>query len=170
MGNMQINKFEIVDMPGMNTVAFLIEKEIDTDEGVVFGLQKLDYVDREEQGEIRKEFSVLSNEDFNDIVLLTLTDTKVLLSTGELSKTGFIAKDNDIKLSYGSIFNTEGVEYKEFVYTSNMKRRFSIIDTTTGEEVKPMLFLDETTNEIKGKCKLLPLRPYVVIEVKMMED
>ena len=47
-----------------------------------------------------------------------------------------------------------------------MKRRFAIIDTITCEEVKPTLHIDEVTKEVKGMCKLLPLRPYVVLEIK----
>lgn len=170
MEHIQMNKFEIVDMPGMNTVAFLITREDSLNEDIGVSLQKLDHLDREEEGKIRKEFNVIADDEFQKIVLLTLTHTKAIISTGELSKSGFVAKDNGVTLSYGSIFSAEGVEYKEFVYTSNMTRRFSIIDTTTGEEVKPVLFMDETTKEIKGKCKLLPLRAYVVLEVKIMEE
>ena len=29
-----------------------------------------------------------------------------------------------------------------------------------------VLYFDEETNQVKGKCKLLPLRPYVVLEIK----
>ena len=47
-----------------------------------------------------------------------------------------------------------------------MKRRFAIIDTITCEEVKPTIHIDELTKEVKGMCKLLPLRPYVVLEIK----
>jgi hypothetical protein len=165
-----MNKFEIVDMPGMNTLAFLVEKDDSLSGDMGLSLQKLEHLDREQEGKMRKEFNVISDDDIQEIVLVTLTNTKAIISTGELSDEGFVAKDNGIKLSYGSIFSADGIEYKEFVYTPNMKRRFSIIDTTTGEEVKPMLFMDETTKEVKRKCKLLPLRPYVVIEVKIVEE
>lgn len=170
MEHVQMNKFEIVDMPGMNTLAFLVEKDDSLSGDMGLSLQKLEHLDREEEGKMRKEFNVISDDDIQEIVLVTLTNTKAIISTGELSDEGFVAKDNGIKLSYGSIFSADGIEYKEFVYTPNMKRRFSIIDTTTGDEVKPMLFMDETTKEVKGKCKLLPLRPYVVIEVKIVEE
>lgn len=167
MNHLQMNSFEIVDLPGMNTIAFLVEKE-EALGNMGLSLQKLQHIDRQEEGKLKKEFNVIPDDDgVQDIVLLTLTANKAIVSTGELSSNGFIAREDSIKLSYGSIFNEEGVEYKEFTYTPNMKRRFSIIDTTTGEEVKPMLYRDQTTNEVKGKCKILPHRPYVVLEVRM---
>lgn len=167
MGHIQTNSFEIVDLPGMNTLAFLVEKE-EALGNMGLSLQKLEHIDREEAGKIKKEFNVIpDNDDAQDIVLLTLTNNKAIVSTGELSSEGFVAREDSIRLSYGSIFHEEGVAYKEFAYTPNMKRRFTIVDTTTGDEVKPMLYRDTTTNEIKGKCKILPQRPYVVLEVKM---
>ena len=51
-----------------------------------------------------------------------------------------------------------------------MKRRFAIIDTTTCEEVKPVLYIDEVTGEIKGKCKLLPLRLILFAELLFFES
>ena len=60
-----------------------------------------------------------------------------------------------------------GVNNEE--YTPDMKRHFSIIDTETGEEVKPVLYTDEITGKVKGKCKILPHRPYIVLELKFEE-
>ena len=97
-------------------------------------------------------------QDKHMVVLLTLTKSKAILSTGEITEDGFMSRDNAVPLSYGTVFNQDGVEYKEFSYTPNMKRQFAIIDTSTGEEVKPTLYVDNITNEVKGKCKLLPLR------------
>lgn len=167
MGHIQTNSFEIVDLPGMNTLAFLVEKEEALGNRGI-NLQRLEHIDKEEAGKIKKEFNVIPDDESpQNIVLLTLTSKKAIVSTGELSSSGFVARDDSIKLSYGSIFNEEGIAYKEFSYTPNMNRRFTIVDTTTGDEVKPMLYRDNATNEIKGRCKILPLRPYVVLEVSM---
>ena len=84
MENVQMNKFEIVDMPGMHTMAFLVE-EIESEFGnseMYYALQKLDYTNKENNGKITKEFSVIPDYDgMQDIVLLTLTKTKAILST-----------------------------------------------------------------------------------------
>lgn len=166
---LQMNKFEVVDMPGMVTIAFVVEKnEEEYAKGrSLLSLQKIECIDTQIEGKMKKTFSVLkTDEDPQLIVLLTLTNSKAILSTGELSASGFKTTEANVPLSYGSIYNQTGVEYKEVEYTPDMKRHFSIIDTETGEEVKPVLYSDEITGEVKGKCKILPHRPYIVLELK----
>ena len=36
----------------------------------------------------------------------------------------------------------------------------------TGEEIKPILYYDSTTNQVKGKCKLKPNKSYLAFEIK----
>lgn len=168
---LQMNKFEVLDMPGMNTLAFLIEKDYDAyAQGyALLSLEMLRSVEVRENGQIKKVFNVLVENDdtVDDIVLLTLTDKKAFLSTGVLDSNGFRTEETNIPLSYGSIYNIEGIEYKEVSYTPDMKRNFSIIDSQTGEEVKPSLYKDPMTGEIKGRCKIMPNRPYIILEVRL---
>lgn len=164
MEYIQTNKFEITDIPGMNTLAFLIEE--DNSASIPFySLQKLESTNLQSDGKISKEFSVIDDGKSQDIVLLTLANKKAILSAGVLSNKGFKPSEVSENINYGSIFNMDGVEYKEFNYTPNMKRRFTIVDTATCEEVTPTLYLDEVTREVKGRCKILPLRTYVVLEI-----
>lgn len=169
MIDIQMNKFEVIDAPGMRTLAFLVEEsksEIVNGE-TYYSLQKLDSISVERDGKLVKEFSVIPDSDGkHDIVLLTLTTNKVIISTGLLDNKGFTPTEDKLSLSYGSLYNDTKVEYKEFSYTPNMKRRFVIIDTVTCEEVKPVVHIDEITKELKGVCKLLPLRAYIVLEIK----
>lgn len=168
----QMNKFEVVDMPGMNTVAFLVEKNESSYEkgGALLSLQKIECLDIQENGKIKKTFNVIKeNEEPQLIVLLTLTNSKAILSTGELTQNGFNTVETNVPLNYGTIYNQDGVEYKEVEYTPDMKRHFSIIDTQTGEEIRPVLYSDNITGEIKGRCKLLPQKPYIVLELKFEE-
>lgn len=166
----QMNKLELYDMPGMNTLAFIVEEnDAEYKKGNAFlSLQKLDCSESSEDGRIKKTFNIIAgNKEEQLIVLLTLTKSKAILSTGSLTKDGFTAVEKDIPLNYGTIYNQEGVEYKEVNYTPDFKRLFSIIDTQTGEEVRPILYRDKDTNTIKGKCKILPSRPYIVLELKL---
>lgn len=168
----QMNKFEVIDMPGMNTIAFLVEKDENEYEkgNALLSLQKIECIDTQEEGKIKKTFNVIRTDDEGQlIVLLTLTNSKAILSTGELTQDGFRATESNVPLSYGSIYNQDGVEYKEVEYTPSMKRHFSIIDTQTGEEVKPVLYTDSITGKIKGKCKILPQKPYIVLELRYEE-
>lgn len=169
----QMNKFEVIDMPGMTTLAFVVEKnEEEYKRGnALLSLQKIECIDTQIDGKIKKTFSVVKTDDNPQlIVLLTLTNSKAILSTGELTSEGFKITEANVPLSYGSIYNQTGVEYKEVEYTPDMKRHFSIIDTQTGEEVRPVLYTDEITGKIKGRCKILPNRPYIVLELRFEED
>lgn len=168
----QMNKFEVIDMPGMNTVAFVVEENIEEyKKGNAFlSLQKIEYLEVEEEGKIKKVFNVIADKDKKLIILLTLTKSKAILSTGELTSEGFKAVERNVPLNYGTIYNQEGVEYKEIPYTPDLKRHFSIIDSETGDEIRPTLYVDETTKTIKGRCKILPNRPYIVLELKFEEE
>ena len=169
MESILMNKFEIIDMPGMNTLAFLVEENSsELLRGTTYySLQKLEHVSKEMDGKTMKEFSVLNDSaGIQDIILLTLTRSKAILSTAVLDGRGLTATEDRLPLSYGSLYDDSNIQYKEFIYTPNLKRRFAIIDTTNCEEVKPILYRDEITGEVKGKCKLLPLRPYVVLEIR----
>lgn len=165
----KMNKFEVIDMPGMNTLAFVVEKnEQEFKKGNAFlSLQKIEAVISEQEGKLKKTFNVIcAGEEEQLVVLLTLTKSKAILSTGELTKNGFKSTESNIPLSYGTIFNQDGIEYKEVDYNPDMKRHFCIIDTQTGDEVKPLIFMDPISNTIKGSCKILPHRAYIVLELK----
>ena len=69
-------------------------------------------------------------------------------------------------VKFDTIYSEKESVYKEFDYTPNLKRPISIIDPETTEEVKPIVYLDEKTNEIKGKCKLKPYKSYFAFEVR----
>lgn len=167
------NKFEIMDMPGMNTVAFVVNKdERNLENGnAVLSLQKIESINTDVDGQSKKIFNVLkeTDDEKNLVVLLTLTSSKAILSTGELSSQGFNVIESNVPLKYASIYNQDDVEYKEVEYTSNLKRNFAIIDTQTGDEVKPSVYVDEETGNVKGRCKIVPNKPYVVLELGFEE-
>ena len=65
-----------------------------------------------------------------------------------------------------SLYAETETEYKDFRYTPNLKRPICIIDPETTEEIKPILYFDEKTNEVKGKCKLKPYKSYFAFEIR----
>ena len=67
---------------------------------------------------------------------------------------------------FTTLYSEDEKEYKEFSYTPNLKRAISIIDPETTEEIKPTLYFDENTNEVKGKCKLKPYKSYFAFEIR----
>lgn len=71
-----------------------------------------------------------------------------------------------IPFKFDTLYTETPGEYKEFNYTPNLKRAISIIDPETTEEIKPVLYFDEKTNEVKGKCKLKPYKSYFAFEIR----
>ena len=88
-----------------------------------------------------------------------------------------ILEENRVKISkkpmpikFDTLYSEKETVYKEFKYTPNLKRPISIIDPETTEEVKPILYFDEDTNEVKGKCKLQPYKSYFAFEIRDKKD
>lgn len=73
-------------------------------------------------------------------------------------------------LKCNSIYSEYATEIKDFKYTPNLKRPICVIDPETTEEIKPVLYFDEKTNEIKGKCKLKPNKSYFAFEIRDKKD
>ena len=63
-------------------------------------------------------------------------------------------------------FGQQETEYKDVRYTPNFQRPITIIDPETTEEVKPVVYFDKDTNEVRGKCKLKPYKSYFAFEVR----
>ena len=84
-----------------------------------------------------------------------------------------ILQGNEVKITkrpmpfkYNKLYSEEPTELKEVQYTPNLKRAITIIDPETAEEIKPTLYFDERTNEVKGKCKLKPYKSYFAFEIR----
>ena len=67
---------------------------------------------------------------------------------------------------FDTLYSETETELKDFKYTPNLKRAITIIDPETTEEVKPVLYFDEETNEVKGKCKLKPYKSYFAFQIR----
>lgn len=167
MENIGVNKFEVVDLPGMKTIAFVADRNVESTGISTFSLEKIEHNVYEEAGSVKKVFSVINNNKDEErfIVLLTLADNKAYLNTGVLSADGFQKSNEILPITYGTLYNQDAVEYKEYVYNVNLKRPFTIIDTQSCEEIKPTLFVEPMTNLLKGRYKLLPYRAYIVLEL-----
>lgn len=73
---LKTNKFEVMDMPGMNTVAFLVNKDEEAEKRgeALLSLQKIEPAKTEVDGQLRKTFSVLKeSDDEKELVVLLNT-------------------------------------------------------------------------------------------------
>ena len=69
-------------------------------------------------------------------------------------------------VKFDTLYSETAMELKDFKYTPNLKRPITIIDPETTEEVKPMIYLDKSTNEARGRCKLKPNKSYFSFEIR----
>ena len=107
-----------------------------------------------------------SKQDEASLIQVNYPHVKVIRSERNL---GFAGGNNlgikEAKGKYIFLVNNDTV-FKDFTYTPSLQRSISIIDPETTEEIKPTLYYDEETNEVKGKCKLKPYKSYFAFEIR----
>ena len=169
METFQGKHFSITDPKDVNTVIYRInrtEKEHAKD-SPKYTIERLDYME-ELNGELkRKTFFVEEpSEDGEQLVILSFGKDKVVVNTGIMEEDRLRISKKPIPVKFNTLYSEKGTVYKEFKYTPNLKRPISIIDPETTEEIKPIVYLDEKTNEVKGKCKLKPYKSYFAFEIR----
>ena len=102
-------------------------------------------------------------------MFLSFGKEKVVVNTGVLEDDKVKISKKPMPIKFDTLYSENEV-YKEFQYTPNLKRPISIIDPETTEEVKPVLYMDKETNEVKGKCKLKPYKSYFAFEIRDKKD
>ena len=168
MASLQGKHFSITDQEGMNTVIYQVNKTKKEylDKYPKYTLERLectaDFV-----GDLnRKTFYVDEPRKYgNQLLMLSFGDNKVIINSGILIGNEVRISKKPSQFTYNMI-NPEETVYKEFNYTPNLKRAITVIDLDTTEEVKPKLYFDEKTNEVKGKCKLKPYKSYFAFEIR----
>ena len=171
--SIQGKHFSITDPQHVNTVIYEVhktEKEF-LEKSPKYTVERLEYTEEFVGENKKKTFYVDRPEpDGNPLVILSFGKEKVVINTGLLDddKVSIIKKPMPIK--FKTLHTEEDVEYLDVEYTPNLKRPISIIDPETTEEIKPVLYMDETTNEVKGKCKLKPYKSYFAFEIRDKAD
>ena len=161
--------FSITDPQGVSTVIYEVnktEKEI-AKTGPKYTVERLDYTE-ELIGEKKKKTFYVNRPDpeGSHLVILSFGEEKVVVNTGILEEEKVKISKKPMPIKFTTIYNEEETEYKDVEYTPNLKRPISIIDPETTEEIKPELYFDEKTKEVKGKCKLKPFKNYFAFEVR----
>ena len=161
--------FSITDPQGVNTVIYkLDETEKNKDKNLPsFTIERLNFTEELVGEKKKKTFYVDEPDpDGNSLVILSFGKEKVVVNVGLLEETKLTIIKKPMPIKFENLYNEKETEYKEVYYTPNLKRPISIIDPETTEEVKPILYFDEETNEVKGKCKLKPYKNYFAFEIR----
>lgn len=169
MEALQGKHFSITDPKDVNTVIYRInrtEKEY-LKESPKYTVERLNYME-EIRGETTKKTFFVDNPsfDYDQLLILSFAKEKVVVNMALLEEEKVKISRKPMPIKFNTLYSEQGTEYKEFKYTPNLKRPISIIDPETTEEIKPIVYYDERTDEIKGKCKLKPYKSYFAFEIR----
>lgn len=168
METLEGKHFSITDPKDVSTVIYrILETGKEYGKNIPkYTVERLDTIE-ELRGEATKRtfFVDVPSPDYDQLVILSFGKDKVVVNSGLLEGDKVKISKQPSFVKFNTLYSDETV-YKEFEYTPNLKRPISIIDPETTEEIKPVLFFDEKTNEVKGKCKLKPHKSYFAFEIR----
>lgn len=169
MDQIQGKHFSITDPQNVSTVIYQINKtEKEEDINLPkFTLERLKCREEIVGQNKRKTFFVDSQKDiYNQLVILSFGQDKVVVNMGLVNKDEVKISKKPVPIKFDTLYSEKETEYKDIKYTSNLQRPITIIDPETTEEIKPILYFDEKTKEVKGKCKLKPYKSYFSFEIR----
>ncbi|MBQ9658589.1 MAG: hypothetical protein IJV31_07470 [Clostridia bacterium] len=169
MESWQGKQFSITDPKDVKTVIYQVNKtDKEVTQGPPYTVERLRTTEELRGDNSRKTFYVDNPlKDGNSLVILSFGKEKVIVNTGLLVDDKVLIRKKPMPIKFETLYSEKDEVYKEFNYTPNLKRPISIIDPETTEEIKPVLYFDEVTNEVKGKCKIKPGKTYFVFEIKI---
>ena len=162
-------QFSITDPANVNTVIYQINetKPEFLKDSPKYTIERLETTSQQIGTNTRKTFYIPEeNEGDKQLVILSFGKEKVVVNMGILEEDKVKISKHPVPMKFKTLYSDKETEYKEFMFTMNLKRSISIIDPETTEEIKPTLYFDEATNEIKGKCKLKPYKSYFAFEIR----
>lgn len=169
MDSIQGKHFSITDPKNVSTVIYQINKTEKEYEATSpkFTLERLKSKQELVGENTRKTFFVdQPKENGNQLVILSFGQDKVVVNTGLLDKNEVKISKRPVPVKFDMLYSEQESEYKDVRYTPNLKRPITIIDPETTEELKPVLYFDKDTNEVRGKCKLKPYKSYFAFEIR----
>ena len=171
MGEIFGKYFSITEPNSVNTVIYKVnktEKEF-LDKSPKFTIERLKYSEEFVGTAKKKTFFLMDPApEGNELVLFSFGKDKVVVNRGFLETSTNLVKisNTPVPMRFETLYSEKDTEFREFEYTPNLKRPITIIDPDTTDEVKPKLYFDESTNEVKGRCVLQANKTYVMFEIR----
>ena len=168
MAIIQGRHFSITDPQGVSTVIYRV---IETDKNLLdkfpkYTVERLQSAEEIRGDAKRRTFFIEDPVEPESLVILSFGKDRVVVNMGILENEKIKISKTPVPVKFNTLYSEQETEYKEFKYTPNLKRPISIIDPETTEEIKPILYFDKDTNEVKGKCKLKPYKSYFTFEIR----
>ena len=166
MSFLEGQKFSIVQPTGVKIVAFVINQTPaeEWEDYPFYLLEKLDYVERENDGKVTKTFSVQTSDEVLNVIVLSLAKNRCVIGHGKIKDDQFVAENETIQLQYTNVADVVSEE-QEFSFKYNSKRQIVLIDVDDGEQVIPKITKDEVAKSFIGKYKLMPYKNYIALEL-----
>lgn len=167
--------FSITEPENISTVIYKVnktEKEF-LDKSPKFTIERLKYSEEYVGKNKKKTFFLLDPApEGNQLLIFSFGKDRIVVNNGFLETSTNIVKvsNTPVPMKFKTLYNEIETEYRDFEYTPNLKRPITIIDPETTEEVKPRLYFDEKSNEVKGKCTLKAQKTYVMFELRDKND
>ena len=161
--------FSITDPQGVNTVIYRINrtpKDL-AKEYPKYTVERL-VCSEEINGNMKKKTFYVDypEPEGEDLVILSFGQDKVVVNMGILKENRLRISKRPIPVSFDTVYSETPVEMKDFSYTPNLQRAFTIIDPETTEEIKPKVYRESVTKKPKGKWRLQPYKSYFTFEIK----
>lgn len=170
MEYMEGRHFSITDKQNVNTVIYQIntaEKNEISSGAPKHTVERLPFAEQLTESASKKTFFVDNpKEEGNQLLFLTFANQKVVVNTGIMQDDKIKLSKKSLPIKFDTLYSESEPVYKEFKYSPNLQRTISIIDPETTEEVKPTLYVDKETKEVKGKIMLQPKKYYFAFEVE----
>lgn len=161
--------FSITDPKGVNTVIYEVykTKKEYLNKYPKYTVERLRSTEQIVGDQKKRTFYVDDpQENGNQLIIFSFAKEKVVINNGLLIKDEVRISKKPMPFKFDTLYSETETELKDFKYTPNLKRAITIIDPETTEEVKPVLYFDEETNEVKGKCKLKPYKSYFAFQIR----
>jgi len=171
MGFLEGQEFSVSQPAGVKVVAFLVNQTPPEkcSSLPLYFLEKLECTQTEVDGRVTKTFSIPTEEEVQNVIVLSLAKNKCVIGHGMVKDNQFIAEKDTIHLQYTNMAQVDGEE-KEFSFKYNPKRQIVLIDAEKGEQVLPKITKNEVTLGFDGKYKLVPYKNYVALELAVRLD
>ena len=169
METFQGKHFSITDPKGVKTVIYEVyaTKKEYLDKYPKYTMERLKSTEQIVGDMSKKTFYVEDpQKEGNRLIIFSFAKEKIVINNGILQGDEVRITKKPMPFKYNKLYSEEPTELQVVQYTPNLKRSITIIDPETTEEVKPVLYYDENTNEVKGKCKLKPYKSYFAFEIR----
>lgn len=172
MESIQGKHFSITDPQGVSTVIYRVNK---TEKEFLKNYPKYTVerlVSAEElKGNLKKKTFFIDEPNYEEqLIILSFAQDKVVVNMGILEDDKVRISKKPVPVKFDTLYSEKEGVFKEFKYTPNLKRPISIIDPETTEEIKPVVYLDKNTNELKGKCEIKPYKSYFAFEIRAKKE